>query len=79
MRKLRIAAMVLLALMVSVFKVSTVAQSAADYKAKCQMCYGATGIGDTPMGKKLNTKDSLIRGAEEDRRRAREIHQRWSQ
>jgi len=64
---------------VSVFKVSTVAQSAADYKAKCQMCYGATGIGDTPMGKKLNTKDSLIRGAEEDRRRAREIHQRWSQ
>jgi mono/diheme cytochrome c family protein len=30
------------------------AQSAADtYKSKCQMCHGATGLGDTPAGKAL--------------------------
>jgi mono/diheme cytochrome c family protein len=28
------------------------AQTGADtYKAKCQMCHGATGLGDTPAGK----------------------------
>jgi len=25
------------------------------YKAKCQMCHGATGQGDTPMGKATKT------------------------
>jgi mono/diheme cytochrome c family protein len=30
------------------------AQSATDnYKAKCQMCHGATGLGDTPAGKSM--------------------------
>ena len=30
------------------------AQSGADtYKAKCQMCHGATGLGDTPAGKAM--------------------------
>lgn len=28
----------------------------AVYKAKCAMCHGATGAGDTPMGKKLAVK-----------------------
>ena len=37
---------------------SASAQSAADnYKSKCQMCHGASGTGDTPMGKKLSLKD----------------------
>lgn len=29
---------------------------AALYKSKCAMCHGATGAGDTPMGKKLALK-----------------------
>jgi|ERR1700722_9721837 cytochrome c6 len=30
------------------------AESGADtYKAKCQMCHGATGLGDTPAGKAM--------------------------
>ena len=34
------------------------AQSAgeATYKAKCQMCHGATGAGDTPAGKAMKVK-----------------------
>jgi mono/diheme cytochrome c family protein len=40
------------------------AQSAADtYKAKCQMCHGATGLGDTPAAKSLKVpsfKDPAI-------------------
>jgi len=27
------------------------------YKSKCAMCHGATGAGDTPMGKKLAIKN----------------------
>ena len=30
--------------------------AAALYKSKCAMCHGATGTGDTPMGKKLAIK-----------------------
>ncbi len=35
------------------------AQSGAEatYKAKCAMCHGAEGKGDSPMGKKLNVRD----------------------
>src|SRR5579871_272114 len=37
---------------------SASAQSAEDnYKSKCQMCHGASGTADTPMGKKLNAHD----------------------
>lgn len=28
----------------------------ATYKAKCQMCHGATGAGDTPAGKAMKVK-----------------------
>ena len=31
-------------------------EGAALYKAKCALCHGATGDGDTPMGKKLTLK-----------------------
>ena len=31
--------------------------AAATYKAKCAICHGADGKGDTPMGKKLGLRD----------------------
>lgn len=31
--------------------------AAALYKAKCQICHGADGKGDTPAGQKLGAKD----------------------
>jgi len=31
--------------------------AAALYKAKCQVCHGADGKGDTPAGQKLGVKD----------------------
>lgn len=33
------------------------AKGAAAYKAKCQMCHGPDGKGQTPMGKNLKLKD----------------------
>jgi len=30
---------------------------AANYKAKCAMCHGADGKGDTPVGKKMGIRD----------------------
>lgn len=32
------------------------AQSASPYVAKCQMCHGATGLGDTPAGKAMGAR-----------------------
>jgi cytochrome c6 len=33
------------------------AQTGAEtYKAKCQMCHGATGLGDTPAGKAMKAQ-----------------------
>ncbi len=31
--------------------------AAAHYKAKCAMCHGADGKGDTPVGKKMGIRD----------------------
>jgi mono/diheme cytochrome c family protein len=45
-----------LALAVSTFAYAQDDQAAV-YKAKCQVCHGADGKGDTPAGKKLGTKD----------------------
>jgi mono/diheme cytochrome c family protein len=33
------------------------ADSAGDYKARCAMCHGPDGKGDTAMGKKFGLKD----------------------
>lgn len=33
------------------------ADAAANYKAKCAMCHGADGKGDTPAGKKMGARD----------------------
>lgn len=32
------------------------AQSSDPYTAKCQMCHGATGLGDTPAGKAMKAR-----------------------
>ena len=48
---------VLLALVVLASTARAADDAAAVYKAKCAMCHGATGAGDTPMGKKLALKD----------------------
>ncbi len=41
-----------------VFSTYTFAESGADiYKAKCAMCHGASGAGDTTIGKNLKIKD----------------------
>jgi len=42
-----------IALGISVWSVPAVADAAANYKAKCVMCHGADGKGDTPAGKKM--------------------------
>lgn len=33
------------------------ADAAANFKAKCAMCHGADGKGDTPVGKKMGVRD----------------------
>jgi cytochrome c6 len=33
------------------------ADAAANYKAKCAMCHGADGKGETPVGKKMGARD----------------------
>jgi cytochrome c6 len=35
----------------------TFADGAGDFKAKCAMCHGATGAGDTVMGKNMKLRD----------------------
>ena len=47
-------ALVVLAL---IFSTYSFADAAADYKAKCAMCHGPTGAGDTVMGKNLKIRD----------------------
>ncbi len=37
--------------------IRAVAYAAANYKAKCAMCHGADGKGDTPAGKKMGVHD----------------------
>ena len=46
--------MVAVALICSTY---TFADAAADYKAKCAMCHGADGKGETPTGKAMKVKD----------------------
>jgi cytochrome c6 len=40
-----------------VFSTWSLAEGGADFKAKCAMCHGADGKGDTAMGKKFGLKD----------------------
>ena len=58
MNLFRLVMLVLLALSLTVGTVSAAAQdAAATYKAKCAMCHGADGKGDTPAGKKMGAHD----------------------
>ena len=44
--------------MIALWNTALVAQGAAGlYKAKCAACHGATGKGDTQMGKKMGLRD----------------------
>jgi cytochrome c6 len=42
---------------VAVWSIPAAADAAATYKAKCAMCHGADGKGETPMGKKFGIHD----------------------
>ena len=42
---------------ISLWSVPAAADAAANYKAKCAMCHGADGKGDTPAGKKMGAND----------------------
>jgi len=59
MKLFRLRAVIVGAIFTAVMVVTGSAQTdaAALYKTKCQVCHGADGKGDTPMGKKLGTKD----------------------
>jgi cytochrome c6 len=41
----------------AIWSIPAAADSAATYKAKCAMCHGADGKGETPMGKKFGIHD----------------------
>ena len=44
-------------LVLALASVSIAQDSAALWKSKCQMCHGANGVGDTPVGKSMGIKD----------------------
>ncbi len=44
-------------LLAAALPMTAFADGAATYKAKCAMCHGADGSGQTPMGKSLKLKD----------------------
>jgi cytochrome c6 len=55
----------------SLFGAAGFAQSGADtYKAKCQMCHGASGMADTPAGKSMKVRpatDPAVKGMSEEK------------
>jgi mono/diheme cytochrome c family protein len=58
MTLLRPAASAVVAISLSLLALPAAAQdAAATYKAKCAMCHGAEGKGDTPAGKKVGVHD----------------------
>lgn len=65
-RKLNLAGLIVLA---SLMGIPVLAQSGADtYKAKCQMCHGATGMADSGAGKAMKVKpvtDPSVKGMSE--------------
>src|SRR5690349_1573943 len=60
MTKYRIGTLFIIALIVAAPILQ--ADGAATYKAKCAMCHGPDGAGQTPMGKNLKLRD--LRSAE---------------
>jgi len=49
---------------------AALAQGPDTYKSKCQMCHGATGLGDTPAGKSMGAiplnSPALIKASDAD-------------
>ena len=64
----RTALALIAALLVS--PLAALAQGPDTYKSKCQMCHGATGLGDTPAGKAMGAipfnSPSLIKASDAD-------------
>jgi cytochrome c6 len=55
---LRLAVLATLVTVIVLWGTTAAAQdAAANYKAKCAMCHGADGKGDTPIGKKMGIHD----------------------
>jgi len=48
---------ILALLLTAALPLAAAADNAAVYKAKCAVCHGAEGDGQTPMGKKMNLRD----------------------
>ncbi len=62
MAKMRVQAVRGLAVMalgagLALWSIPAAADAAATYKAKCAMCHGADGKGETPAGKKMGARD----------------------
>jgi len=49
--------LVMLATGLTLWSTPAAADAAANYKAKCAMCHGADGKGETPAGKKMGAHD----------------------
>jgi cytochrome c6 len=56
-QKVRLLLVTAIAVSISLWSVPAAADAAANYKAKCVMCHGADGKGDTPAGKKMGVRD----------------------
>ena len=54
---------VAIGLVVSFAGVTSLAQSSGTdtYKAKCQMCHGTDGLGNTPAGKAMKARPAVIK------------------
>ena len=54
----------------SLTPLAALAQGPDTYKSKCQMCHGATGLGDTPAGKSMGAipfnSPALIKASDAD-------------
>lgn len=59
LRKIMIISLIVL---FGVMSTAAFADGAATYKAKCALCHGANGAGDTPSGKSMKVRD--LRSAE---------------
>src|SRR5512142_1366541 len=55
--KIRSIILVLCMVLVAAPAIFAAEDGAALFKAKCAMCHGASGTGDTPMGKTLKVKN----------------------
>ena len=54
LRKVTIISLIVL---FGVMSTAAFADGAATYKAKCALCHGANGAGDTPSGKSMKVRD----------------------